>query len=282
VQQPAEVEHGFARAAPLVEAQVGRLIAGRHSQPLSLWGRLRRFVVLLLIGLSHPRRREFLGFVVLDLVRAVALPGYLLGDYAKSWQEDTDFLEELRAVSPHEDRSAERKFFLRSLAGLVAHLPGDTAEAGTFEGASSWFICRALQNTGKTHHAFDSFEGLSTPTPEDAEYWRKGELRAREETVRELLSPFDTQVHKGWIPKCFEAATIDRLCFAHIDVDLYEPTLQSMEFFYPLVVQGGIIVCDDYGSALCPGATQALDEFVAGRPEKLVHAPTGQAFLVKQ
>ncbi len=68
----------------------------------------------------------------------------------------------------------------------------------------------------------------------------------------------------------------------HVDVDLYRPTRDTVEFFYPRLSPGGVILFDDYGSAMCPGAARAVDEFVAGCPEPLIESPTQQAFLIKR
>ena len=50
----------------------------------------------------------------------------------------------------------------------------------------------------------------------------------------------------------------------HIDVDLYRPTLDCLEYFGPRLELGGIIVLDDYGSPKCPGIKKALDLFLEG------------------
>jgi O-methyltransferase len=55
-----------------------------------------------------------------------------------------------------------------------------------------------------------------------------------------------------------------------------------MRFFYPRLVPGGVILCDDYGFTTCPGVRRAVDEFMADKPEHVVHVPTGHGFLVKQ
>jgi hypothetical protein len=43
-----------------------------------------------------------------------------------------------------------------------------------------------------------------------------------------------------------------------------------LEFFYPRMVKGGIILLDEYRDSAWPGCTQAVDEFIAGKPERLV------------
>jgi hypothetical protein len=70
--------------------------------------------------------------------------------------------------------------------------------------------------------------------------------------------------------------------FVHIDVDMYEPTRDSIAFFYERTATGGVIICDDYGFSTCPGATRAIEEFMANQPEPIVRAPTGQAIIFKR
>ena len=54
-----------------------------------------------------------------------------------------------------------------------------------------------------------------------------------------------------------------KIALLHIDVDVYAPTLASLEAFFSRVVPGGIVILDDYGTVA--GATRAIDEFLAGR-----------------
>src|SRR3954470_9175478 len=212
--------------------------------------------------------------------RRVLPPGYPVTELMKVWYEDRALFAEMRRFDPTE-RSFDRKFFLRELLKLVDHLEGDTAEAGVYEGASSLLICEAPGGRS-THWAFDSFEGLPAPSPRDGSAWSAGDLASSEASARELLEPLGAVVLKGWIPEVFARARIERLVFAHVDVDIHEPTLASFEYFYELLVPGGVIVCDDYGFALCPGAKEAVDSFMAERPEQVIHSPTGQGIVIKQ
>src|SRR5262249_36523185 len=43
----------------------------------------------------------------------------------------------------------------------------------------------------------------------------------------------------------------------------------------------GILICDDYTFSSCPGATRAVDEFLADRPEKMLPRADGGGFLIK-
>jgi O-methyltransferase len=235
-------------------------------------------------GLLSTHAREFARYRAAETASRVLYPKYVFSEYGRKWLEDGEFMADYRRLSPSNLRSADRKFMLRSLLALIDHVPGDTAECGVYEGACSYVICRYFSGSNRLHHAFDSFEGLSQPNLADGDYWRTGDLSVGEALARGNLAPFpNVRFYKGWIPETFsEVPANTSFALVHIDVDLYQPTLDSLRFFYPKLNRGALVICDDYGFTTCPGATAACDEFLADKGEKLVHVPTGQAFLVKR
>lgn len=238
----------------------------------------------LVAGTPHEKRRARL-----EVARIlVGLIGdFPLGDDYKIWREDAEFLADCARLCPTSPYAQERKWVLREYARSVRRLPGSAAECGCYEGASAYFIAQALP--GVALHLFDSFAGLSAPGEYDATRaadrrdWQAGDLTATEAKVRENLAGIaNVQIHKGWIPDCFPAVEHERFRLVHIDVDLYQPTRDSLAFFYPRLVDGGVIVFDDYGSALCPGAKRAVDEFLADKPETVVHLSTMQGVITRR
>jgi O-methyltransferase len=232
-------------------------------------------------GERHDRERA--GYALLDKARRVLLPDYKLTEYGKLWFYDREYFSQYRRLGIEDDLSADRKFLLRELLKLADRVEGDTVEAGVYNGASSWFICEARKDHAGTHWAFDSFEGLSSPADDDGTFWHEGDFAVPEQVARSLLEPYGAEVVRGWIPQAFGGVEgrLGNLAFVHIDVDLYEPTRDSLEFLYPRVAPGGIVVCDDYGSVACPGATRAVDDYMADRPEPVLHFTTGQGVIVK-
>jgi hypothetical protein len=178
-----------------------------------------------------------------------------------------------------------RRWAVHQLLRLTGAVRGDTAECGVYQGAGSYLMAAANRCLGgnRLHHAFDSFSGLSAPSALDGNYWTAGDLSAPLEAARANLAEFEDAVkfYQGWIPERFHDVAECRFRFVHIDVDLYEPTRDSLAFFYPRVEDGGIIVCDDYWFTTCPGATRAVDEFLANKPEKMLPLAQGGGFLVK-
>jgi O-methyltransferase len=243
----------------------------------------RRFLHLVYRALFDNDRGQRARFTLAEQCASFWCPKISLGGFGLSWLDDDQFFEFYRRFVPSTRHTADRKYFLRSLLALVSHLPGDTAECGAYDGASSWLICNEFRTSARHHFVFDSCEGLSAPQEVDGEYWKKGDMRAPEAVLRANLEEFPScTILRGWIPDRFAEVSARQYCFVHVDVDLYQPTLDSLNFFYPRLVSGGILLFDDYGFNFCQGAARAVDETLGDKPEKLIRVPTGQAFIVKQ
>jgi O-methyltransferase len=121
----------------------------------------------------------------------------------------------------------------------------------------------------------DSFEGMPETVAED-NFHAKGDFSdTGAEKVIKGLSRLNGnfQAHVGFfsdtIPK-LAAEGPRKLSFAHIDADLYESVRDALEFCYPRMSPGGLIILDDYGAPTCAGAKHAADEFFSTRPETIV------------
>lgn len=213
------------------------------------------------------------------------LPSYRLTWDSLGWLEDATFTAYLKRFGEADGFNAHRRYAVQQLLRLTDGLTGDTAECGVYLGAGSYLMAEANRRLGSSvlHHGFDSFAGLSTPTADDGRYWSAGDLAVPEEEARGRLAEFGDSVrlYRGWIPERFAEVADRQFRFVHIDVDLGEPTRASLEFFYPRLVSGGVLVCDDYLFLTCPGATAAADEFLADKPEKMIGLAGGGGFLVK-
>lgn len=236
----------------------------------------------------HRAGDTYSSYVLAERAAHVFLPTYKFSEYGLRWHGDEDFLSYYREFvlepgGPENWHSADRKYFLRSLLKLTDEVAGDMAECGVYRGATARLMALA-GGPDRTLHLFDSFEGLSTPSEDDGTYWQPHDLSVTSNAVRDALADLITpyELHEGWIPDRFSEVADRRFCFVHIDVDLYQPTADSLAFFYPRVVPGGVIVLDDHGFTTCPGAARAADEWARSVPEPLLEVPTGQAFMIKR
>lgn len=187
------------------------------------------------------------------------------------------------------------RYFERSLpAG------GHWIECGVLQGFSALLLATVARIhdpgfAGEKLHLVDSFEGLSKPTREDALGARKSATGAQElifsapaghfatpmTHVQKVLRAFPAvEIHKGWIPGILRSLPERSWSFVHIDVDLYEPTKTSLEYFFPRLTPGGIVVNDDFNSPLFPGAGLAWHEFFSARKLSYVVLDTGQSIYV--
>lgn len=208
------------------------------------------------------------------------------------WPDDPEFVaaRDTALRDGIEGGPNDRCYMLLEVARHVRGIEGNFAECGVRYGKSSLFLLRgAGRDSTKRLHVFDSFEGLSDPASQDGRSgggseWSRGDLAVPEDIVRRNLAAFGDRVilHKGWIPARFHEVENERFSLVHVDVDLYEPTRDSVAFFYPRMMPGGIMICDDYGFASCPGAKRAIDEFLADKPENVLALTSGQSLVIKQ
>ncbi len=246
--------------------------------------RLKLFINLI-VGNSQDRykaRYELVRFISRKL-------GFRLYNMNLRWHKDDDYLKVWKSFPEGNDYIHERHFTLFKLAKSVEAVPGDTVECGVLKGAGSFLILSASESTDKVHHIFDSFCGLSDPVELDKPQeervieWEKGDLAINMNQVKNNLAQFsNVKYYRGWIPDRFADVAGLQFSFVHIDVDLYQPTLDCLEYFYPRLSPGGMLVCDDYGSEQCPGAYRALNEFFRDKPENVGELTTGQGIVTKQ
>lgn len=224
-------------------------------------------------------------FFILRKISKYLVPEYRFKWPQLDWWNDRDFDRYLVKFDGVASVNSDRRWMVFQLLRWVGNVDGDTAECGAYKGASSYMIlymnkCSALSN--KHHHIFDSFEGISEPKDIDGDFWTEKDLCSPENVLLNNLDGFKNfTVYKGWIPYRFDEIKTKSFSFVHIDVDLYEPTRDSIEFFYPRMCHGGIIICDDYGFNSCPGATKAIDDFLSDKPEKVTMLSAGGGFFVK-
>lgn len=187
----------------------------------------------------------------------------------------------------------QRHYTLMQLLKNADLSNGDVVECGTFRGLSAYQLSKIikLEDSPVILHIFDSFEGLSEIEEKDkSDFVRNSDNELRkeflcgEEHVRANLRDFNfIRYYKGWIPERFNEVKDKKFSFVHIDVDLYQSIKDSIDFFFPRLVSGGVMVFDDYGyTKQFPGAKKAIDESLELiNVQHFISLPSGQAYLIK-
>lgn len=227
---------------------------------------------------------EYKRYKISELIVLAVYPKFKFPEFERIWLDDMVFLNYYKSVmDPNNWHSYDRKYTLQNLVRSVIDLEGDIAEAGVYKGASAYLMCE--ENSVKPEsmvYLFDSFQGLPKPKLSDGNYWKEGVFSTPVSELATTLRKFNNYlVFEGWIPSRYNEIEDKKLKFVHIDVDLFEPTFDSISFFYHRVVPGGMILLDDYGFYSCPGAKKAVDKFMKDKTEKIVNLTTGQGLIIK-
>jgi len=203
---------------------------------------------------------------------------------AKQWERDSVFLnlskeaKKIGRIIVGESKS----YMAYQFARQARNLPGDMAEMGVFMGSTAKLIALAASDTKKKIHLFDTFEGLPDPV-KPIDIHNKGEFNVDFNKVKDFFKDCPNVVfHKGLFPKTTAGLENVKYSFVHVDGDLYQSTLDSLEYFYPRMVPGGVILFDDYNWPHTPGVVKAVEEFMVSKPERIiVSALEYQAFIIK-
>lgn len=145
--------------------------------------------------------------------------------------------------------------------------------------------------------AFDSFEGFPDAGERDRQLgpikpvYKKYDIAY----VKNYLLKFGLEEReidskivfaKGWIPESFTQYDGGPVSFLSLDVDLYQSYMDSLEFWYDLVLPGGIIAFDEYKNTdeikKWPGGYLAIDEFLAEKKKYIMQDElSNKYYLIK-
>ena len=165
---------------------------------------------------------------------------------------------------------------------------GSLAELGVYQGQSSALLSFYAEKFGRKMYIADTFQGFSDLQFE--ENMGEGKKAAFKDTSLEAARAVVGEYEGNrWVVGVFpnsatEEMRQDSYAFVSIDCDIYEPIAAGLEFFWPRMVSGGVIIVHDYSSGYWPGATRAVDEF-CGRNHvvgSLLPDVAGSYLLIRQ
>lgn len=161
-------------------------------------------------------------------------------------------------------------------------------ELGVADGITAFFTLREMENYKKntpnikyTMHLYDSWGPIREKELLKTELSRVGKYSNLSlERTKRNLTEFEDNIfyHQGYIPESLNVLPIpDSIIYMHIDLNSAIPTLAGLEFFYPRLIKGGVILFDDYGWSGYEETKETVDNFFANKPGILMKLPTGQA-----
>lgn len=174
-------------------------------------------------------------------------------------------------------QSPDEQSNLRQELKKVKDLEGDIIEVGVFQGGSAGIMREELE--GVPMYLFDTFTGFADELHEsDFKGYKVGHCATDESFVTELFKDEkDVHIVKGVFPKTSKIVEDKKFRFAIIDVDIYNPTLNSLNFIFPRMVKGGIIYVHDYPAH--PGVKLACDEWLKDKNLEIWNPMSRQLFI---
>lgn len=204
--------------------------------------------------------------------------------YPVDLQRDT--IETIVDVQGYSMTSMER---LNGLCEAVRYLDragvaGDVVECGVWRGGSMMAIAKMFSRLGESDrelHLFDTFAGMSEPTEMDvAVTGESADHLLATESIEDATSVWcvsglgevksnmaktdypanKIHYHVGKVEETVPGDAPDKIALLRLDTDWYESTRHEMEHLFPRLVDGGVLIIDDYGH--WEGARKAVDEYL--------------------
>ena len=172
---------------------------------------------------------------------------------------------------------------------LTSNLPGALVECGVFKGASLLRFAgfRELFRNTCSHKiiGFDTFgrfpeANFETSYGVDREYKKKPrELLENESISKDQLTSIlkkkgvgeNIELVEGdiveTVPRYLKKHPELRISLLNLDTDFYEPAVVILEHLWDRIVNGGVMIADNYG--IYPGETEAVDDYFKDKNVKI-------------
>jgi len=167
-------------------------------------------------------------------------------------------------------------------------VPGDFVELGVYKGFYSGVLVDYLEFAGSSKQLYlvDSFAGL-------AEAWSDPDERDNinpfydwngtyEQVLRRFAAYDNVHVIKGIVPEVLAEGMPEQIAFLHLDLNAAKAERAAIELLGPRVVDGGIVLMDDYGRIEHRQLCETLDAWWRDHDHRVLELPTGQGMVIRR
>lgn len=220
-----------------------------------------------------------------------------MGFFYMPWLHNQDFLdlyvmaEQIEGGSYEGMSVAPRAYIiLKAAESALSLAAGDFVECGVYKGGTallaSEVILRDAALQRPTFHLFDTFAGIPEQGLNESE--KTGGLAygfadVSLNVTQGNLSKYSDflKFYPGLVPETFKGFTERPVRYLHIDINTAQAHMDCLEFFVPQLVDGAVVVFDDYGWPGYGECKKAVDDyFLANSLAMPVPLMTGQALYI--
>ncbi|HUR65058.1 MAG TPA: TylF/MycF/NovP-related O-methyltransferase, partial [Chitinophagaceae bacterium] len=102
------------------------------------------------------------------------------------------------------------------------------------------------------------------------------------EGVKKTFAPYPfVEIIKGRVPDTLQEVKSDHIAFLSIDMNSVTPEIEALNYFWPKLTKGGMIILDDYAYVTCDLQYAAHNQWAEEKGIKILSLPTGQGLIVK-
>ena len=205
------------------------------------------------------------------------------------WLEDSAFGENCKIVNKYSLCGMAKLNFVWRMAGEACKLDrGIFIEIGTWRGGSGCLIAKKVEVENKSSEVFlcDTFTGVVKAGEMD-DCYNGGEHADTDISIVEgLINKMNlknVKILQGIFPEDTGEEIIGKeIAFAHIDVDVYQSTKDIIDYIWPMIIPGGIVVFDDYGTPTTKGQKKYIDEVKELSDRIFIANLMGQGIFIKK
>jgi len=172
-------------------------------------------------------------------------------------------------------------------AAKAFKLEGDFVECGVNKGGFPRAIMEYLDfgNSSKKFYLLDTFEGFDKELLTEGEKKKYKDVvpyRDSYEYVRKVFEEFKNVILvKGSVPHTLPEVRSEKIAFLSIDMNCVQPEAEALEYFWPKMVSGGVIVLDDFAYRGYEEQNIAHTEWAKTKQIGILTLPTGQGLIIK-
>jgi len=171
-------------------------------------------------------------------------------------------------------------------ASHAKHLDGDYVECGVYRGFLSKSIMTYLDFKNmpdRQFYLFDTYDGLVADmvTEDDTAAHRNDYEDCYDFVKRSFADYSNVNIIRGPVPDILPSADISKVAYLSIDMNCTQPEVDALDYFWPRLVSGGVVVLDDYGFPGHEAQKAGADRVAESVGVKVLTLPTGQGLLVK-
>ena len=200
------------------------------------------------------------------------------------WNTEKDFNLNYDLISHYTLNPKSRLYTLYDMS--KRYLKPDTSfiEVGCWKGGATGLVILSNKNKNIDYYACDTFSGVVNTSDKDSFFKGKEYDDTNTNNINEIEGIVGEKIQtvQGIFPNSMKEVKLNKpVSFAHIDVDTYISAKESLEFISANMIQGALVILDDFGGWFTDGVTKLGNELKSDKRYFVVPNHLGQLLIYK-